>query len=202
MKNTVLTGLRFQRRGMHTLPAVLLTCFCGAAIAAKQPAKISAQDYAEILQLYAEFNTTLDLRMPDRYVKTWTDDGEYQGGRAGARATPLEERKPDVVGKEALRNMAAGPMNSQRHSVTNVVVTPAPGGATATAYLILLNADTSPPTTGGTAVYHDTLVKTKDGWKFKKRINYRDDDPYSPYKPAPRQGGPPRDAPPSPPRAP
>jgi SnoaL-like domain len=183
---------------MRTLPAVLLTCFCSAAIAAKQPAKISAQDYAEILQLYAEFNTTLDLRMPDRYVKTWTDDGQYQGGRAGDRATPLAERKPDVVGKEALRNMAAGPMSSQRHSVTNVVVTPASGGATATAYLILMNANTSPPTPGETAVYHDTLVKTQDGWKFKKRINYRDDDPYSPYKGAPppaRQGGGPQPAP-------
>ena len=101
MKSAVLTtGL--GGRGLGVLFAAMLVCICGAANA-KEPAKISAEDYAEILRLYAEFNTTLDLRMPDRYVKTWTDDGEYQGGRTRARATPLEERKPDVVGEEALR---------------------------------------------------------------------------------------------------
>lgn len=201
MKSAVLTGLRSNGRVMQVFSAVLLTCICGAANAANQPAKISAQDYVEILQLYAEFNTTLDLRMPDRYVKTWTDDGEYQGGRAGASATPLSERKPDVVGREALWNMAAGPIGSGRHSVTNIVVTPTAGGATAIAYLILMNTSTSPPTPGETAVYQDTLVKTENGWKFRKRINFRDDDPYSPYKPAPQPprqgGGPPGNAPPA-----
>jgi hypothetical protein len=37
-----------------------LICLCGAATAAP-PGKISADDYVEILQLYAEFNTSLDL---------------------------------------------------------------------------------------------------------------------------------------------
>ena len=198
MTNTVLIGFALKRQVLRVLPAALLACVCGAAIA-KQAAKISAQDYTEILQLYAEFNTSLDLGLPDRYIKTWTDDGEFTGGRTGERATP-GERKPDVVGKEQLRAMARPGGSGGRHSVTNLVVTPIPGGAKATCYLILMNVRTSPPTPGETAIYDDTLVKTKDGWKFKKRVNWRDDDPYSPNKPGPlaagvgRQGGSPEGA--------
>lgn len=198
MTNTESTGFGFKRQPSRTLSAALLACICGAAMA-KQPAKISAQDYTEILQLYAEFNTSLDLGLPDRYIKTWTDDGEYTGGRAGERATP-GERKPDVVGKDQLRAMARPGGSGGRHSVTNLVVTPIPGGAKATCYLILMNVRTSPPTPGETAIYDDTLVKTKDGWKFKKRVNWRDDDPYSPNKPGPvaagagQQTGPPESA--------
>ena len=194
MTNTVFKQFAAKRQFLHLLPAALLACVCGAAIAKEAP-RISAQDYTDILQLYAEFNTSLDLGLPDRYIKTWTDDGEFTGGRAGERATP-GERKPDVVGKEQLRAMARPGGSGGRHSVTNLVVTPIPGGAKATCYLILMNPRTSPPTTVETAIYDDTLVKTKDGWKFKKRVNWRDDDPYSPNKPGPmagmgRQGGPP-----------
>jgi len=198
MTSTVLIGFALKRQVLRMLPAALLACACCAAIA-KQGAKISAQDYVEILQLYAEFNTSLDLGLPDRYIKTWTDDGEFTGGRSGERATP-GERKPDVVGKEQLRAMARPGGSGGRHSVTNLVVTPVPGGAKATCYLILMNVRTSPPTPGETAIYDDTLVKTKDGWKFKKRVNWRDDDPYSPNKPGPfaagvgLQGGPPEGA--------
>jgi hypothetical protein len=35
------------------------------------------------------------------------------------------------------------------------------------------------------AVYNDTLVKTKEGWKFKKRVVWRDDDDITPFKPKP-----------------
>jgi len=52
-----------------------------------------------------------------------------------------------------------------------------------------MNVRTSPPTPGETAIYDDTLVKTTDGWKFKKRVNWRDDDPYSPNKPGPLAAG-------------
>lgn len=195
MMNTASTRIVTGGQVLRMLPAALLACVCGAAIA-KQAPQISAQDYTEILQLYAEFNTSLDLGLPDRYIKTWTDDGEFTGGRAGERATP-GERKPDVVGREQLRAMARPGGSGGRHSVTNLVVTPIPGGAKATCYLILMNPRTSPPTPAETAIYDDTLVKTKEGWKFKKRVNWRDDDPYSPNKPGPmpagvgRQGGPP-----------
>jgi hypothetical protein len=169
---------------------------------AAPPGKISADDYVEILQLYAEFNTSLDLGLADRYVATWTDDGEFTGGRPPERAT--KERSPDVVGKDRLRQMARPGGSGGRHMITNLVVTRTAEGANATCYLLLMNPRTSPPTVTETAIYNDTLVKTKDGWKFKKRVNWRDDDPFSPYKPTamPAGTGPPGAAPPATPATP
>jgi hypothetical protein len=37
-----------------------------------------------------------------------------------------------------------------------------------------------------TAICDDTLVKAGDGWRFKKRVVWRDDDDISPFKPRPR----------------
>jgi hypothetical protein len=174
-----------SKTALRLVAAVLLGNLCSACVTQPTSTGFSAADYVAIQQLYAEFNTSLDLGLPDRYVKTWTDDGEFQGGRTGTRATPAAERKPDVVGRDAIYQMAARGGGGGRHSVTNLVITPAADGksAKASCYLILLNARSSPPTVGETAIYDDTLVKTKDGWKFRKRINWRDDDPYSPNKP-------------------
>jgi len=162
--------------------AALLAVLCSACDTQPASTGFTAEDYVAIQRLYAEFNTSLDLGLPDRYVKTWTDDGEFTGGRAGERAMP-GERKPDVVGREQLYQMAARGGGGGRHMVGNLVVTPTADGAKATSYLLLMNARNAPPTVTETAIYDDTLVKTNDGWKFKKRINWRDDDPYSPNKP-------------------
>jgi hypothetical protein len=45
----------------------------------------------------------------------------------------------------------------------------------------------------------DTLVKTAEGWKFKKRVVWRDDDDASPFRPKQRPPGAPPGAPPGPP---
>ena len=46
-------------------------------------------------------------------------------------------------------------------------------------------ARTIPPSFTETAIYDDTLVKTPQGWKFKKRVVWRDDDDITPFKPKP-----------------
>ena len=48
-----------------------------------------------------------------------------------------------------------------------------------------VDARTSPPSFVETAIYDDTLVKTPQGWKFKKRVVWRDDDDITPFKPKP-----------------
>jgi hypothetical protein len=166
---------------------------CEVAVAA-QPAssQISMADYIAILQLYAEHNTALDLGQGDRFAATFTEDGEFQGGRRPNRAEPLNVRKPDVVGRDQLRQMGDNAGRGSRHIVTNVVVTRTPDGAIGTSYLLLMNANDESVTE--TSIYNDIFVKTKDGWKFKKQINWSDLDPYTLYKPKPglvRPGGPP-----------
>jgi SnoaL-like domain len=72
-----------------------------------------------------------------------------------------------------------------RHFNANLVVTPTPEGAKGSVYLLLFNARNVPATIVETAIYEDTLVKTPEGWRFKKRVVWRDDDDITPFKPKP-----------------
>ena len=56
-----------------------------------------------------------------------------------------------------------------RHWNNNVHVTSTAEGAEGTTYLQLWNVGVRPQTIIVTGIYHDTLVKTADGWRFKTR---------------------------------
>jgi hypothetical protein len=142
--------------------------------------KLSVQDYLEIEQLYARFNHALDTRRPDEFVTVWTNDGEFVGGRGPGRGN--ESRTP-IKGRAALHRMAEGPGIGGRHFVSNLVLTPGPGMVKASAYLLLLDARFSPPRIAETAIYDDTIVKVASEWRFKRRVNWRDDDDISPFRP-------------------
>ena len=61
-----------------------------------------------------------------------------------------------------------------RHVYTNLRITPMPDGARGFVYFNQLDVSTLPPTTTVTGIYEDTLVKTADGWRFKKRVHTHD----------------------------
>lgn len=146
------------------------------------PPRVSTEDYIAIQQLYAEYAQALDRGEGERFAATWSVDGEFTGGRGPGRAT--EVRTPRT-GKDALTAMGA--IGGTRHFNANLVVTPTgPDTAKASVYLLLYSARTTPPSFVETAIYDDTLVKTGQGWKFKKRIVWRDDDDITPFKPKSR----------------
>ena len=74
-----------------------------------------------------------------------------------------------------------------RHMYSNLVITKTPQGAKGSVYLLLYTSTTTPPSFVEIAIMDDTLVKTSEGWKFKKRVVWRDDDDLSPFRP--KQGG-------------
>jgi len=84
---------------------------------------------------------------------------------------------------DALSQM--GSRGGSRHFNANLVITPTPEGAKGSVYLLLFNARNIPATIVETAIYDDTLVKTPQGWKFKRRVVWRDDDDITPFKPKP-----------------
>lgn len=49
------------------------------------------------------------------------------------------------------------------------VITPTATGAAGSAYLVLANLESTPPSVMGGGVYDDVIVKTSEGWRFKKR---------------------------------
>ena len=120
----------------------------------------------------------MDLGDGERFAGTFVEEGEFTGGRPGGR--PDEIRIP-LKGKERLTKM--GSRGGTRHFTSNLVIMPTLEGAKASCYLLLFNARNIPATIIETAIYDDTLVKTPQGWKFKKRIVWRDDDDITPFKP-------------------
>jgi hypothetical protein len=159
---------------------VVLSAVAPAADQSKAVRKITADDYIQIQQLYATYAQALDKGEGELFASTFVEDGEFTGGRAAGRAT--EVRNP-IKGREALTKM--GSNGGTRHFTANLVITPTADGAKGSCYLLLFNARKIPATIIETAIYEDTLVKTTAGWKFKKRVVWRDDDDITPYKPKP-----------------
>ena len=142
---------------------------------------LTTQDYIDIQQLYANYAHALDKGEGARFAATFIADGEFTGGRPAGQANAV--RTP-LKGTEALTKMGSG--GGSRHFTANLVITPTAEGASGSCYLLLFNARNIPATITETAIYDDTLVKTSQGWRFKKRVVWRDDDDISPFKPRPR----------------
>lgn len=147
---------------------------------------VSAQDYAEIEQLYARNAHALDTGQGEAFADTFTEDGELVNGQGPGKANAVRTPRK---GRQALVQL--GSSGGARHFQFNIVVNRTPEGAKASSYLLLYNVRTIPGTVVETAIYDDTLVKTAQGWKFKRRVVWRDDDDITPFKPKPRpaQGG-------------
>jgi hypothetical protein len=133
---------------------------------------LTTQDYIDIQQLYARYNLAIDSGDADAYANTFTPDGVFNNNN----------------GRDALlnfaRNYAKAPANlARRHWNTNLVITPTAEGANGTVYLFLLDTSAKPPAIGVTLKYEDQLVKTAQGWRFKRRMTRPDTAPVSPKPP-------------------
>ncbi|MGE3512485.1 MAG: nuclear transport factor 2 family protein, partial [Vicinamibacterales bacterium] len=57
---------------------------------------------------------------------------------------------------------------------TNLLITPSATGASGKVYLVLVDFGTKPASIVTSASYSDELVKTPEGWRFKKRATKGD----------------------------
>jgi len=142
---------------------------------------LTTQDYIDIQQLYATYAQAYDRGETAKYVGTFTDDGEFWGGYAatgGGRVSRLPYK-----GTKELTEMGSDGGRGSRHWTSNLTITPTATGANGSVYLIVYDTKSVPPKVEETAIYDDTLVKTPQGWKFKKRMRWLDADEQSPYNP-------------------
>jgi hypothetical protein len=134
----------------------VLAVAAGTWIAAQQ-GTLTAQDLVEIQQLYAKYNWALDAGDSQAYASTFTPDGAFNNN----------------VGHDAIVKFAdtfhAGMGAHVKHWNTNLLIQPAADGASGQVYLVLVDFATKPPTIATSASYSDQLVKTPQGWRFKKR---------------------------------
>ena len=141
-------------------------------------ATISTQDYIDITNLYNAYTRITDMGGAEdgsNYASLFTPDGEFNAAKG-----------PEAL-KKMIKNFHGGLQKngwSSRHTYTGLVITPTPEGAKGSVYLLTFNVTAKPPFVDHSGVYEDWLVKTKDGWKWKKRV-YRSSES---FKPSMRQG--------------
>jgi SnoaL-like domain len=154
---------------------ILLLALAAAAImantagAAGAPGALSAQDNAEIQQLYARYNIAIDGGDGEAWASTFTPDGAFN----------------QLVGHDALvgfvkmwREKLSGA--TRKHWNNNLQISGNSKEASGFVYLMLVDISTKPVSIVTTATYTDTLVKTKDGWRFTKRTTKGDVAPAAP----------------------
>ena len=144
----------------------------GASHAVAQSATLTPLDYVEIRQLVAKYAYALDTGAGNgaMYADLFTPDGVFTGMNQGADGR-------SYTGRETLAGLPGRMRGSNyvSHFIMNEVITPAPGGATGTQYLAILDIGegNQPSAVRYGGRYEDVYAKTAQGWRFKSRTFYQ-----------------------------
>ena len=131
---------------------------------------LTALDYAEIQQLYTRYAFGFDTGADDEgmWARVFTEDGVMDVTNP-TRADFTQLQGHEQLKAYATRHWSTGGtrFNTPLHYTTNILIEPTAEGAMGAAYVITVgNAEDGIRAKG---VYHDQLVKTPEGWRFKKR---------------------------------
>lgn len=128
-------------------------------------AALTALDYAEIQQLYARYNHAIDGGDAETYASLFVPDGSFNNFNGhDALVSFIKNRKTTNL----------------RHWNTNLMITGTTEGAKAAVYMMFVDVAARPPAITAAGKYEDTLVKTPQGWRFKKRVNQFEAPPAAP----------------------
>lgn len=120
--------------------------------------ELSAEDHAEINQLYARYVQAIDFGEAIAWADAFTPNGSFSGSVT-------------VTGRDALIAFAEQYHEENgsepRHWYNALVLTPTADGAEGRCYAVTFNASTRSIMWTGT--YKDALVKTATGWRFSSR---------------------------------
>ena len=124
---------------------------------------LTAQDYADIQQLYWRYNQGADFRDGGLFVSAFADDAVF---RAGGQ---------EYVGKDELaawrveRDAGKTGDNGRRHWNSSYRITPTSEGAEGKVYWLLIDVSSGPPKHIASGYYDDVYEKTSNGWRIKHR---------------------------------
>ena len=137
--------------------------FAAHSTASAAESGLTAQDYADIQQLYWRYNHGADFRDAALFVSAFADDVEFRAGDL------------ELNGKDALttwrgeRDAGGTGDNGRRHWNNSYLITPTSEGAEGKVYWMLVDVSSGPPNHLASGYYEDVYVKTSDGWRIKKR---------------------------------
>lgn len=129
---------------------------------------LSETDYREIYALVVRYCLTTDNADVDGFMATWVkpeEFGGYESGPFGSMATwdELKQFEAHHVGQ-------GGMANGKRHQATNILIE-ANGAdeALVTHDLVVLEVAQEPRVIATGRYNHSVVVRTADGWRFKRR---------------------------------
>lgn len=156
----------FKRATLATVLAMLTLGSATWVVAQQRNAKLTADDYIEIQQLYARYNNAIDSGDAEAYAATFVPDGTFNTFTGHDALVGFIHNWHDKMGGA-----------NRRHWNTNLTIMPAPDGASGSVYLLLVDVGARPPAIQAAAKYEDQLVKTSEGWRFKKRVTHNEGPP-------------------------
>ncbi len=136
---------------------------------AQRKGGLTGDDYIEIQQLYARYNNAIDSGDAEGYAATFVPDGVFNTFNGHDALVGFIHNWREKMGGA-----------NRRHWNTNLTITPTPEGASGSVYLLLVDVGVRPPAIQAAAKYEDQLVKTADGWRFKKRVTKGEGPPPAP----------------------
>lgn len=138
------------------LAALVFAALCLSVHPVAAQEKLSAEDHAEIRQLYARYVQAIDFGDATGWADTFTAEGSFGDAVTGREALiAFAERYHEENGSEP------------RHWYTALILTPTAAGAEGRCYAVTFNSRTRSLMWTGT--YRDLLVQTPDGWRFSSR---------------------------------
>lgn len=147
------------RKTLSRCAVIALSLATASLGSAQHKSSLTADDYIEIQQLYARYNMAIDSGDAEGYAGTFTPDGVFNTFNGHDALVGFIHRWRD--------NMKGANM---RHWNTNLAINGTPEGASGFVYLLLVDVSVRPPAITTAAKYEDQLVKTPQGWRFKKRV--------------------------------
>ena len=171
------------------LGAALLLPSAARAQAAAKPMELTALDYFQIQQLVARYAQAIDTCSNSGYdyADLFTAGGffaPFTNGQIGRKAQGREALAV-VSGGGAKGCTGAGWIRQGVHHIyVNHIIDPTPEGAKGTVNMLMIGLGGDPNKIEHDGYYEDTYEKTPQGWRFSKRVVWRDDDDISPFKPA------------------
>ena len=127
---------------------------------------LSAADRLAILDLVARYNHTMDSRDAEGWADCFAPDGVFDGGP-----------KLQASGREGLvafmERLIARDIPAV-HWNNNIVIEGSGDAARMMLYLLVIDLRGDAARASHLGVYHDELVRTADGWRFRKhRLGHR-----------------------------
>ncbi len=141
--------------------AIVFVVAFGVRSSGQSPARLTAEDYSEILQMYSRYPLVLDSGDAEGYADLFTADGSFSSSTGGS-----------WVGRARLVEFVKGrAATTVRHAPLPPVITPTAEGAKGVVMNMFIDVAKTPPVMTNVTQYTDTLVKTPQGWRFKTRVN-------------------------------